>query len=860
VTQTVPDSTNDRPEQGRSVLSRALSRARWSILWERLWPAPASIATAAVLFLAASWLGLWVALPPLGRAIGLFVFFVLAVAAAVPLFLVRLPSTSDGLRRLDRASDLPHRPATAIADDLVPEANDSFAAALWRAHMERVLRAAKTLRAGIPLPKLAARDPYALRALVLILVVATFFAAGSERYKRVAAAFDWQGVVTPANFRIDAWVTPPTYTGRPPQILPGLRPGEPVRNLAAVSVPAGSTLVVRSSGKADFNIAVTGGVAELQGGDARPQAPAGTEERRYTITDTGSATVRGAGDNLVWSFTAIPDRVPVIALAKEPEGQSRGALQLSYKIEDDYGVIDAQAVFEKKPPAKPAAKPPRPLYGAPDFTLALPQSRTKNGVGQTIKDLTEHPWAGVDVVMTLTARDEANNDGRSSPHELRLPERPFVKPLARALIEQRRDLALDGNMKDRVMTALDALSLAPERFTPETNIYLGLRSIYWHLARTKDDDGLREVVARLWSMAVTIEDGNVSEAEQALRAAQDALRQALERGATDEEIKKLMDQLRAALDKFLQALAEEMRKNPQMARPLDPNSMRNLRSQDLRSMIDRMERMARSGQKDAARQLLDQLQQMLENLQMARPGGEMGEDGDDMQSALDELSDMIRRQQQLRDRTFRQGQDQRRQQRGQRGQQQQRPQQGDQNQMGELRQDQQALREQLDKLMQELRKRGFPQPGQPNQPGQQGQPGQSGDMDQLGRAGDAMGDAQGQLGDGDADNAVDSQGRALDALRRGAQGLAQSMQQQMGQGPGHGQPGRTGQPRANNETDPLGRPLRGRDYGDDTTVKVPGEIDVQRARRILEELRRRFGEGFRPQLELEYIERLLKDF
>ena len=42
-------------------------------------------------------------------------------------------------------------------------------------------------------------------------------------------------------------------------------------------------------------------------------------------------------------------------------------------------------------------------------------------------------------------------------------------------------------------------------------------------------------------------------------------------------------------------------------------------------------------------------------------------------------------------------------------------------------------------------------------------------------------------------------------------------------------------------------------------MKVPGEIDVQRARRILEELRRRFGENFRPQLELDYIERLLRD-
>jgi uncharacterized protein (TIGR02302 family) len=268
-------------------------------------------------------------------------------------------------------------------------------------------------------------------------------------------------------------------------------------------------------------------------------------------------------------------------------------------------------------------------------------------------------------------------------------------------------------------------------------------------------------------------------------------------------------------------------------------------------MIDRLEQMARSGAKDAARRMLQDLQQMLENLQMARPGQQMDGDGDDdMMSALDELGDVIRKQQQLRDRTFQQGQDQRRdRQRGQRGQQGQEGQQGDQ--MGELRDNQQALREQLNKLMQELRKKGF---GQGQQQGQ-------GEMDQLGRAGEAMGEAEGQLGDGNADGAVDSQGRALDALRRGAQNLAQSMQQQGMLGPGpNGQPGRLGLPRAQQDTDPLGRPLRGRDYGDDTTVKVPGEIDVQRARRILEELRRRFGENFRPQLELDYIERLLRDF
>jgi uncharacterized protein (TIGR02302 family) len=823
------------------MVARALARARWSILWERLWPALASIATAAGLFLALSWLGLWLWLPPLGRAIGLFVFFVLVTAATVPLFYVRVPTTFDGLRRLDRLSRLPHRPATAISDAMAPEVGDQFAVALWRAHVERALRMARALKAGWPMPRLDMRDPFALRALVLILVVATFFTAGGERTKRVAAAFDWSGAVSLANFRIDAWVTPPAYTGRPPVILPSLRPGEAVRTGTALSVPAGSTLVIRATAKAGLDVSVKGGIVAVAG-DTQPQAPTGTEERRFTINDTGAATVRGGGEDITWAFTAIPDRTPTITLAKEPEGQLRGSLLLTYKIEDDYGVVDAQATFERKSSPHTVDKAPRPLFSAPDFSLVLPQARTRNGVGQTTKDLTEHAWAGTDVVMTLVARDEASNEGRSVPHELRLPERPFSKPVPRALIEQRRILALDANAKDLVLTALDALTMAPERFMPETNIYLGLRSIYWDLARAKNDDGLRAVVARLWSMAVQLEDGNLSETEKSLRAAQDALREALERGASDEEIKRLMEQLRAALDRFLQALAEEMRKNPQMARPLDPDSMRNLRMQDLRSMLDRMERLARSGARDAARRMLEQLQQMLENLQMARPG-QMGEEGDEMSSALDELGDMIRRQQQLRDRTFRQGQDQRRQQRGQ----QQRP--GDPNAFGELRQDQQALREQLNRLLEQLRRQGFPQPGE-----------QGGEMDQLGRAGEAMGDAQGSLGEGNADGAVDAQGRALEALRRGAQGLAQSMQQQMGEGPGPGQPGRFGRARANQDTDPLGRPLRGRDYGDDTTVKVPGEIDVQRARRILEELRRRFGESFRPSLELEYIERLLKDY
>jgi uncharacterized protein (TIGR02302 family) len=850
------------PEATRALLEATLKRARWTIFWERLWPALTSLATAIGLFLALSWLGLWLWLPPLGRAAAVIACAAIAVVAAWPFVFVRMPGARDALSRIDRGSGLPHRPATAITDDLAVTPKDPYSLALWNAHVERALAAARALKSGWPSPRVARRDPYALRALVLIACVATFFAAGGERLKRITAAFDWHGVVLPANFRVDAWVIPPVYTGKPPLILPGIHPGETAAlpSNGIVAVPINSTLVVRSTGKVSLNVSGIGGVTPAKD---PVKAPAGTDEHRFAITATGSATLRGAGDDLTWAFNVTPDKPPTIELTKDPEQQRRGSLLLSYRLEDDYGVTEAQATFARKSDDADAdGESPHPLYGPPDFALILPQARTKAGVAQTIKDLTDHPWAGAEVDMTLVARDEGGNVGKSEPFALRLPERVFVKPLARALVEQRRSLALDANARPLVLTALDALALAPEKFTPEAGTYLGLRGVFWSLVRAKSDDDLRDVAARLWSMAVQLEDGDISDAQANLRNAEEALRQALERGASDEELKALMDQLRAAMDRFMQAMAEQLKNSQQLARPLGPNQ-RMLSQRDLQSMLDRLENLAKNGARDAAKQLLQQLQQMMENLQMASPDGN-GDDGDDMMSALDELGDMIRQQQDLRDRTFRQGQDQR-QQGQQRGQQSRPGQPGQQgNGMGELRQGQQALRDRLNQLLEELKNRGFGQ----NQQGQQGQgqqgQGQQGqdELDQLGRAGEAMGQAESSLGQGNPDSAVDSQGRALDALRKGAQSLAQSMQQQMGQqgqmGPGRA--GRFGQRRAEqeNETDPLGRP-RG---PDDSSVRVPGpnEMDVERARRIIDELRKRFGDMGRPQEELDYIERLLKDY
>jgi uncharacterized protein (TIGR02302 family) len=608
----------------RLKLAQALQRAKYAIAWERSWPHLARFLT----------------------VIGLFLLF--------PLVRFRWPRREEALSRLDHGSGIRHRPATALTDTLATR--DPVAQALWQAQRERTLASIKRIRAGLPSPRLAIHDPWALRALVVVMMVATFIAAGDERSLRTAAAFDWNGVLSPANIRVDAWVTPPLYTGKPPIILSAANKEAALPAAGPLPVPAGSTLLVRSSG-GTLDVVPGGGVTEVEPAE---QAPKGTNERHFIISGDGTAHVRAPSGQAPWKFSAIPDRAPTIALAKDPERQARGSLQMSYKLEDDYGVTEAQAHFAARPgdaPTTSTSATQRPLFDPPQFALVLPNARTRNGVGQTVKDLSEDPYAGADVTLTLTAKDEAGNEGKSAPFNMRLPERLFTKPLARALVEQRRILALDANRNAEVFTALDALLIAPELFTPEAGQYLGLYNVTRQLEAARTDDALRLVVASLWSLAVTIEDGDITDVDKALRAAQEELKQALERGASDEEIKKLTENLRAALDNFMRQLAEQLRNNPQaLARPLDPNT-RVMRQQDLNNMIERMERLSRSGDKEAARQLLEQMQQMLENLQMAQPG----QSGDsDMEQAFNELQDMIRKQQQLRDKTYKQGQDSRR--------------------------------------------------------------------------------------------------------------------------------------------------------------------------------------------------------
>src|SRR4051794_39898838 len=266
VTPEPPKPAREPDSVARLHLTQALQRAQYAIAWERGWPILARLLTIVGLFLVVSWAGLWLALPFLARVAGIVLFVALAAAALFPLLRYRWPTREEGLSRLDRGTGSRHRPATALTDTLASK--DPIAIALWQEQRERTLASIKRIRAGLPSPRLPIHDPWALRALVAVMMVAAYVAAGDERWLRTQAAFDWNGVLSPANIRVDAWVTPPVYTGKPPIILSAANK-DAIPAAGPLQVPAGSTLIVRSSG-GTLDVVAGGGVTEAAAAEKAP--------------------------------------------------------------------------------------------------------------------------------------------------------------------------------------------------------------------------------------------------------------------------------------------------------------------------------------------------------------------------------------------------------------------------------------------------------------------------------------------------------------------------------------------------------------------------------------------------------------
>lgn len=910
------DSKPLEPDLNSRALERTFERKVWrsklALVFEQVWRRIWVLLLLGGVFLLASLLGLWSMLPALPHKIILAVFIGAALLSLLSLVFVRWPTRSDAIRRIERVSNIPHRPASSYEDTLTAETDNPETKAIWLAHRQRLAALFQRLKVGKPRPRTDRYDPFALRALLLILIGTTFGFVGFQASDRIKAAFQFSDTAAIKSARLDAWLSPPNYTTMAPVMLSdgatpltlNAAPSNTNETPKPVTVPSGSTLVVRISGleNTKANVALYSSESfedETKAEILQPEksiSGGNVQEFRTKVGDDSMVRVSTGSNQLArWYIAVIPDKLPTIQLMQPPSGTPRGAMKLTYQVQDDYGVTSAIAHFSastKAPTPEARTKGQgknspqnsnHPARAPLEMKIPLPGAQSKTNITETYLDFAPTPWAGQRAVMTLKATDVAGQVGKSKSFEIVLPERKFTKPLARAVIEQRRKL-FDRNPNARrheVALALRALTTDPEDFFEDTRVYLNLRAVFHRLKVRGTPDAIKQSIDQLWHTALRIEEGDLSDAERRLREAQEKLAKALREGASDEEIKKLMAELRAAMNDYMDQLAKQAQDQPRDF--TQDNNNQSVNQNDLNEMMRNIEELAKNGAREQAEQLLAQMRDMMERMQRpSQQNSKQAQQQRDRMDAMRKLNGMMGDQQKLMDDTFTeqhhggqkpgekmsQQQSQGRGQKGQKGQMSSgrqsqhgtmKPGQQSQNQAGrgqrgqrgqgqrgqrgqgrqkmptasQLAERQRQLAEQLDALQRHLSEQGLGTP------------------EHLENARQAMENAEQALRNNNLPRAMDEQARALSNLQQGSQEMAQEIMENSPQRFGNKGKGRR---------DPLGRPEKtsGPELG--TSVKVPDQIELQRAREIIDELRRRRGEVTRPMIELDYLDRLLKRF
>ena len=844
------DQTTERkqPSAAEARIAGAVSKARLALGFERVWAALHWPLLVAMVAMALAVSGLLPRLHPWPRAALLIALTIALLWSLKDIIRVRWPSRREAMRRVEEKSGLSHRPVSAREDRLAEESADPLQQAIWEEHRQRQLRGLDQLKAGLPQSSWRDIDPRALRLPAALALVAALLLGPGDTRSNLADSFSFVAPPPAAQMALDAWLKPPAYTAKPPLLLTSPAMAERLKTEPDIHVPEKSVLSLRISGaKAPVlsfhELVETAGTAPtVEGFTPRTRTADGLFQAEVTLARPALVKVSDQGKELAsWRISLIPDAPPSIEITEDPTGDSSGTLTARWKAADDYGVAGITSdiyLADEQDEGVGFSDPGIFEFTPPKLPINLRKASPREEAGESKADVAEHPWAGFMVEMTLTARDAAGNRTESAKRVFRLPERLFTKPLARALIEQRRQLILAPEEAGGVAEMLEALLTYPEGLIERSGTHIAMAAALSRLRAAEDRAGIDSVIRMLWHIAVNVEEGSLGDAKAELEALRKELERALRDGASPERIAELTQKLREALDRYMQSMMEEARKrmaqgeqnqqaqqNQQQGRTVTP--------QDLQRMLDMIEKLAQSGAKDAAEQMLSELENILRNLQPGMPQQGQLQDGP-MNEMLDSLSDLMRQQQKLMDDTQRMPQDGM----GQEPQPGQGEQSGQQPGMGGLGDRQQNLGRMLQELMDEFGRNGMQTPRA------------------FGEAGKNMQGAEGSLREGDRDQALDNQGEAMAKLREGAQGLARQMMQQ-GQGQ-QDSPGRNGEARGD-DRDPLGRPMpnRGEDYGPERDM-LPSELAIQRAREILDMLRARAGEQGLPAIERDYIERLLR--
>ncbi len=629
-------------------------------------------------------------------------------------------------RRIEHDSRLQHRPIAAYED--TPALLGTGGDPLWQAHRARIAAAIGGARIGRPTPDFASHDPYALRALLLLALIAAWIAAGGDAGRRLAASLAVPHPFGGGSLSLQAWITPPRWTGEAPQLVePGTKP------IAALT---GSSL----------SLIVTGG------GGAAPRATIDGHALKFSTIATGSyrtTRVVTTSESIVigpfwdriarYDLVVSPPTPPQVGFTTPPYADPDGKrVDFAWQVDSRYGLTDLALAF--RPIAAPHAK---------QGSAAVPHPSASHG--DALLTLLASPYAGMAVAAELRATNRAGQIAHSAAASVVLPAPVLHNRTAQVLEAIRRALALTPAARPALALALTTIAHAPPGpITPGTARDLASFA-QGFAANTAAAD---HPEARLWTLVQRAEQGAAFRAAQQLAQARQALEAALQKALAGQspgaqQLQKLISHLNAAAQAHSAAQGQQQSTSAQM-----------MQMSAISRLAQQIAREAAAGQTAQAQRDLAKLRAMLRQLQNAKAASAAQQAQQQAaQQASKSLSSVMRREADLMDHTARQDTP---------------PPMGNQAgnppsaQSQALANQQHALEQQLQMAAQAMAQAGMtPSP-------------------QIGQGESAMQSAQAQLKLGNQPGALPSERAAISALQQ-AQTALQAMQ--MGHGTGSGPSG-----------------------------------------------------------------------
>ncbi len=891
----------------KTLNKRANSLTRWAHL-QLFWEIYAPTLALGVLFLLLYWIGasfgVWQRIGDPWRLIALIAVLYFLAKSILKTRKCRMPTKSQAQRRVEHDNGFRHRPLDVLTD--TPASNTEKLA--WRSHVLKAKAQVENAKFSKLRPALSPIDPYYFRFIIPVLFILALMVGSGDNYERLRASLTpkWLSATSFKTASFEAWIDPPQYTSRPPSYF---------KNIDRMNAPEGSEFVARISGVKTAPRLILREGAKTRRITPKRLGPKSFEARAIVNNDS-TASYRIGNKVKKWHLKIGKDTPPIVKFDDKPEAGKRDKLEFSYTIHDDFGVEWLYLSYHLK-----FAPTPLPMI-VEQSPIPIPGSTVRNAEKELASlDLTKHKWAGKEVIGHLVAIDGKKQEGVSKDFEFIVPDKIFVEPLAKAIAEQRvlilngtqpykplpkikatpenkrpmfetehPDLTIERAPKSirRAALLIDVITDKPVGVFEDPAIYMGLRNVYRRIQTADEIAELGGIPEDLWDIAIRAEYGRLGDAKEDMMRAERALNNAMARRAPQREIDTLFERYNKAVDRYIEELTLKAIKEAAKRDKKDGNEGggdSDFNTDQIQALLDAIEEANRMGDTVAARKALAKLAELLKNMQiqLAEGGGGsgkgLGEGGmsEEMKKALEELNDMLGKQRQLRDETQNAGRDKSdRQSSGNSQNGAQQPKSG-----GELAVQQRTLRELMENL--EKNAKNTKNGGDDDQDGNRseeqntengkssggnknadGNKSTGGDenlsvllnddkiRNALKDAKDAMNRSENALGNEEFYQASREQSKAIEALRRAGEGLfAEEAKRLQEQNDKKQQTGGDGD-------DPFGRENDGTGVGDG--IEIPEIDDRQRARDLLEKLRKRSGEQERDKVERDYLDRLLERF